>query len=458
MTRNLLMFAAALTALSALSGTEPWRDVFAADLSNADYDPAIWHRDAEGCLTAEKDVAIWTKADYGRFELVCEYNLEPAANSGVLLYCSNTKSWIPNAVEIQLLDDAAPKWKGLNPRQANLSFFGHQAPTSNPAKPAGEWNQLTVVADGPKIAVSLNGVQVNACDLSVWTDAKKLPDGSPIPPWLSRPWSDLAHIGKIGFQGRHAGAGVRFRNVKIRPLPAAKPRTALTLMSYNIRIGCGHDDPFKLPKGSLGHLPQCAAVINAVDADFIGLQEVDRCSARVGGMDQTAELARLCGRQGVWVEKIPNYGVSLLARDMPFCVEKVLMKGSLHTRVLLVAEFPDCFVANTHFPLADWACTAAAAAVRQALAPKAAKKPVFLMGDFNSTPTSAAIKALKEDFAVLSDETKFTWNAKAPDRTIDYIFVDKAHAEDYRAVSRKVEAHPEATDHCALSVSLEKCR
>ena len=96
--------------------------------------------------------------------------------------------------------------------------------------------------------------------------------------------------------------------------------------------------------------------------------------------------------------------------------------------------------------------------MRQALAPKAAKKPVFLMGDFNSTPTSAAIKALKEDFAVLSDETKFTWNAKAPDRTIDYIFVDKAHAEDYRAVSRKVEAHPEATDPCALSVSLEKCR
>ena len=50
MTRNLLMFAAALTALSALSGTEPWHDVFAADLSKADYDPAIWHRDADLCL------------------------------------------------------------------------------------------------------------------------------------------------------------------------------------------------------------------------------------------------------------------------------------------------------------------------------------------------------------------------------------------------------------------------
>ena len=123
----------------------------------------------------------------------------------------------------------------------------------------------------------------------------------------------------------------------------------------------------------------------------------------------------------------------------------------------LLTNFATFFLTYSDVRLVS-ACTAAAAAVRQALAPKAAKKPVLLMGDFNSTPTSAAIKALKEDFAVLSDETKFTWNAKAPDRTIDYIFVDKAHAEDYRAVSRKVEAHPEATDHCALSVSLEKCR
>ena len=196
-----------------------WRNLFADDLSNAEYDPAIWSRDAEGCLTATKDVAIWTRDQYGRFELECEYNLEPAANSGILLYCTNPKNWIPNAVEVQLLDNDAPKWKNLNPRQANLSFFGHQASTSNPARPAGQWNTVRIVADGPRLTVWLNGEKVNTCDLSVWTDAKKLPDGSDIPPWLSRPWSDLPHVGQIGFQGRHAGAGVRFRNVRIRPLP-----------------------------------------------------------------------------------------------------------------------------------------------------------------------------------------------------------------------------------------------
>lgn len=451
------LFACVLAVPAAFAGEGAWREVFAADLSNADYDPAIWHRDAEGCLTAEKDVAIWTKADYGRFELACEYNLEPAANSGVVIYCGDTKNWIPNAVEIQLLDDAAPKWKGLNPRQANLSFFGHQAPTANPAKPAGEWNRLVITADGPHLTVSLNGQKVNECDLSKWTDAKKMPDGAAIPPWLSRPWSELGPVGRIGFQGRHAGAGVKFRNVRIRPLPPPLPRSGLTLASYNIRIGCGHDDPFKLPKGSLGHLPACADVIKAAAPDFAGLQEVDRRSARVGGVDQTAAMARLCGLKGVWVEKIPNYGVSLLSREIPFAVEKTLMKGSLHTRALLVAEFADCFVANTHFPLSAEACTAAAATVRRVLASKAAVKPVFLMGDFNSTPDSAAIRALKEDFAVLSDERKFTWSAKSPDRTIDFIFVDKAHANLFKVAARDVQAHPEATDHCLVTVRLESC-
>jgi len=206
---------------NAVADEADWRPLFDPGLSNAVFDPSVWRRDADGCLTAEKDVAIWTRDEYARFELSCEYCLEPAANSGILLYCSDTENWVPNAIEIQLIDNDAPKWKGLDPRQANLSFFGHQAPKSNPAKPAGEWNSIVVRADGQRLSVSLNGEVVNECDLSAWTDAAKLPDGSAIPPWLSRPWAELATKGKIGLQGRHAGAGVRFRNIRIRSLSAA---------------------------------------------------------------------------------------------------------------------------------------------------------------------------------------------------------------------------------------------
>lgn len=446
-----LLGAAVLNAVTALA-EGGWTPLFKPDYSDGDFDPAIWHTDADGCLTAEKDVAFWTKDDYARFELECEYNLEPAGNSGIVIYCTDTKSWIPNSVEIQLIDNDAPKWKGLNPRQANLAFFGHQAPTSNPAKPAGQWNKVNVVADGPHLKLTLNGVLVNECDLSVWTDAKKLPDGGDIPPWLSRPWSELERAGRIGFQGRHAGAGVRFRNIRIRPLPQTKPLKRL--MSFNVRMGCGHDDPFKLAPGSLGHLPQCAEVIRRFDPDVCGLQEVDRKSTRAGGMDQTQEIAKLAGLEGSWVEKIPNYGVSTLYRERPFRVSKVLMKGSLHTRALMISEYADCVVANTHFPLADWACTNAARIVRETLRPLAATKPVFFLGDLNSRPESETIRSLREDFVVLSDVTAPTWPAKKPDRTIDYIMVDKAHADAYRGAKALVLASPEATDHVALVVDL----
>lgn len=431
---------------------EGWRPLFDEKLSNAVFDPSVWSKDSDGCLTAEKDIAIWTRDDYSRFELSCEYNLDPAGNSGILIYCSNTEKWIPNAVEIQLIDNDAPRWKGLNPKQANLAFFGHQAPTSNPAKPAGNWNCIKVRADGSRLSVTLNGVLVNECDLSVWTDAKKLPNGEAIPPWLSRPWAELETTGKIGLQGRHAGAGVRFRNVRIRPLPATRPLRRI--MSYNVRMGCGHDDPFKLAKGSLGHLPEVAEVIKRFDPDVCGIQEIDKGSERAGGVDQTAALAKLCGMEGSWVEKKPQYGVAMLFRERPFRVSKILMPGSIHTRALMMAEFPDYIFANTHFPLSETTCENAARIVCAVLEKEAKGRPVFLVGDMNSKPGSPAMRILDECFETLSDRSVPTWSAKSPDRTIDYIMVDRSHAGNFRNAKFRSLADPKATDHVALVVDL----
>lgn len=430
-----------------------WRALFAPDYSDGNFDPAIWHTDNEGNLAANKDVAFWTKDDYSRFELECEYNLEPAANSGIVIYCSDTKNWIPNSVAIRLVDKDAPKWMNLNLHQANLAFFGHPASISNLAKPAGEWNKINLVADGPRLKITLNGIVVSECDLSRWTDAKKLADGSSIPPYSSRPWSELERGGKIGFQGSHGGAGVRFRNIRIRPLPSV--RKLKRLMSFNIRMGCGHDAPFKLEKGSLGFLPQCAEVIRRFNPDVCALQEVDRKSERAGGMDQTAELGRLVGMEGSWVEKIKNYGISTLFKERPFKVSKVLFKGSAHTRALMISEYPDFVIANTHFPLSEKSRVEAARTVRVALKNYAAKKPVFLMGDLNAEPGSKTMASLREDFTALTDPKMFTFPAKAPDRTIDYIMIDNAHVKAYTCIKAQVFAAPEATDHAALVVDVE---
>ncbi|MCX7009518.1 MAG: DUF1080 domain-containing protein, partial [Kiritimatiellaeota bacterium] len=73
-------------------------------------------------------------------------------------------------------------------------------------------------AKGQMIYVMLNGELVTQCDMRKWTDPKKNPDGSSIPAWLSKPLAQLPTKGKIGLQGKHGGAPIYFRNVKISQL------------------------------------------------------------------------------------------------------------------------------------------------------------------------------------------------------------------------------------------------
>ena len=66
--------------------------------------------------------------------------------------------------------------------------------------------------------MELNGKKVTEMDMSRWTSAKTNPDGSPIPEWLSTPFAELPTKGYIGLQGKHAGAPVWFRNIRVREL------------------------------------------------------------------------------------------------------------------------------------------------------------------------------------------------------------------------------------------------
>ena len=61
-------------------------------------------------MTASKDQNIWTRREYENLVLDLEFKTGPNANSGVIVYCSDTKNWVPGAVEIQILDDFGPKW------------------------------------------------------------------------------------------------------------------------------------------------------------------------------------------------------------------------------------------------------------------------------------------------------------------------------------------------------------
>ncbi len=194
-----------------------WADVFRADLSDATCNKEVWKFE-DGVLSANKDEAIWTKAEWENYTLDLEFKNDKATNSGVVVYCTNIGNWIPNSVELQILDDYADKWKTVAPNWKCASAFGHQPPVEQTVKPAGEWNRMTITCRGKIITIALNGKLVNTIDMDKFTDAKKNPDGSDVPAWLSNPMAKMATKGFVGFQGKHGDALIYFRNLKIKSL------------------------------------------------------------------------------------------------------------------------------------------------------------------------------------------------------------------------------------------------
>lgn len=197
-----------------------WRDVFLPDLSNAETEPGVWTRDAEGCLVPVKDKPLLTKDWYERFELEVVYAMGEKGNSGCYIY--NTEH--PRAkIEIQMQDDQNPDVaRGQKPYQLSGAIYGHQAAFAKMAKKAGEWNVMRVIADGKRVRVVLNDVETAHADLSTFTSDTENPEGSAVPPYMlgQVPLARIPTCGRVGFQGLHIGgaSSVRIKSMKIRGL------------------------------------------------------------------------------------------------------------------------------------------------------------------------------------------------------------------------------------------------
>ncbi len=207
---------AAVYAQSPPNTTGPgWSPLFAADLGDADKPEGVWSV-ANGEFTANADQALWTKGDYENFSLDLEFKNDKGTNSGVIIYCTDTNNWIPKSVEIQIADPFAEKWAKADKTWHGGGIFGHLAPVKQMTRRPGEWNHMTIQAKGKSIKVWLNGTLTADMDMAKWTSAKKNPDGTEIPAWLSTPFAELPTKGRIGLQGKHGDATVWFRNVRIR--------------------------------------------------------------------------------------------------------------------------------------------------------------------------------------------------------------------------------------------------
>lgn len=223
----------------------------------------------------------------------------------------------------------------------------------------------------------------------------------------------------------------------------------IRVMTYNIRHGAGMDNVLDLRR--------TAGVIERWKADFVAVQEVDSCASRSGKVDQIAELGRLTLMRGTYAAAIPlqggKYGVGLLSRERPISIRRIAMPNKSEDRVLLVCEFSNCVIANTHLSL-DTKDHDRSADIIIAEAARC-KKPFIVMGDWNSFPDSPFIKKMKQHFTMISDNKKPTWPADEPKDCIDYIAVYKAPgAEMAVRKSFRVIEEKSASDHRPLVADL----
>jgi hypothetical protein len=194
-----------------------WQNVFTKGLTNGIFPAGVW-KDSAGIFTATKDEALWSKDQYDDFVLDLDFKNAEGTNSGVIVHASNIVEWIPHSVEIQIADDYSKEWSNVSPTWQCGAIFGHKAATNKSLKPHGEWNHYTITCRGKMIWIVLNGTLVNECNMELYTSAKTNPDGTEIPAWLSNPMATLPLHGQIGFQGKHAGAPIYFKNIKIKKL------------------------------------------------------------------------------------------------------------------------------------------------------------------------------------------------------------------------------------------------
>jgi len=274
--------------------------------------------------------------------------------------------------------------------------------------------------------------------------------------WIgcSRDWEvRLAGIDRTTKDGRTPSDHFPITAV-LRPTTADQKPT-LRVLCYNIHHGEGTDKKLDLPR--------IARLIRAADPDLVALQELDDKTKRTGGVDQTAELARLTGLHGAFGKAIDHdgggYGQAILSR-FPLGEASVhalpgmpKQEARIAFEVRLKIDGRDLSFVTTHLDHQ-------LAAERERQTAKLNElfantdRPVILTGDLNTTPDSKAFATLTAKWTdATAGKALLTVPVNRPTSQIDHVLFRPA--ERFRVVSAVVVDEPVASDHLPVLVVLE---
>lgn len=257
----------------------------------------------------------------------------------------------------------------------------------------------------------------------------------------------------VKFPSDHAALTVTYR-----PMEQTERESSVSLRvaSYNIRRGMGTDNRTDFTRTT--------EAIRELDADFVGLQEVDLGVARSGSLNQPAALSKELGMHVAFAPFLSlqggAYGMAVLSKHPIRDVIAVDLPEGNEPRVALAVKvlLPNdrkLTIVNVHF---DWVKDdrfrfAQAEALVEFLADL--DEPYLLVGDFNDTTDSRTL-ALFRTLAIeidKPDDQRLTWPADHPETEIDFVFTGPD--EDWNHRSIEVIDEPVASDHRPVLATVE---
>ncbi|TWU48554.1 Endonuclease/Exonuclease/phosphatase family protein [Rubripirellula tenax] len=225
------------------------------------------------------------------------------------------------------------------------------------------------------------------------------------------------------------------------------------VLSYNIHHGEGVDHKLDLAR--------IARVIASVRPDIVALQEVDKNVKRSGGVDQTAEIAKLTRMNFVFGENISlqggQYGNAILSRwPITQHANRLLpnldhgeQRGVLQASVQEPVTGTPVMILATHFDhRPDDAERIASAQAINELVAKHRQTPAILAGDMNDGPGSKTLLELKRHWTDNSDKPMPTIPVAQPTKQIDFVLFRPK--ELWSAIETRVLDETVASDHRAI--------
>ena len=154
---------------------------------------------------------LLTEKEFSNFILRLDFKIEEGGNNGIGIRAPISGGDVAYlGMEIQVLDDKAPKHAHILPGQKNGSIY-KVVPAKNGTAKLNEWNHYEITAKGRLIKVVLNGRTIVNANLNDIHD----PEILRVHPGMLR---DRGHIGFLGHNDY-----VEFRNIRIKELPSERP-------------------------------------------------------------------------------------------------------------------------------------------------------------------------------------------------------------------------------------------